>query len=248
MKSIKWKIFSGFLVITFMLLLAGSMSIYQFVKLTDTISNLMNYNDEELGATSSMLESVETEDAGVLLLLSGETRSGNETIAGADSLFRSSLATTEHIKGGENTIMVRACYDEYRSLIVSHSPDTLRSDDMIWYSGVIFPAFTKVKSAIQSLMTTDHERMHGQISRLRNNSGKVVVPGSIAILAALVFSILFTYFINKFFIRPLSVLTRKVEHFTWSDSSFDENVIGYGELNDLEKAIDELINRNKIKK
>ena len=71
------------------------------------------------------------------------------------------------------------------------------------------------------------------------------MPGIVAILSAIILTLIFTYFINKFFVRPILVLTDKVENYKISNSPIDADIITQDELKRLEEAIQDLVYRLK---
>lgn len=82
---------------------------------------------------------------------------------------------------------------------------------------------------------------------MRDETQKAIMPGIIAILAALMMSVIFTYFINKFFVKPLSVLTHKVEDYKIADGPIDTEIQTQDEMRQLESAIQDLIYRLRTK-
>lgn len=250
-KSIKWKIFSGFLVLTSMLFVAGSITIFEFITLSRTVNALLDNNYKTMQAASSMLESLEREDSGILLLLSGDKDTGLEMMAAGDSSFQIAYNEAQVHSYNQNDKelinIIHLRYQEYRKLLVGNKIDTISRSKMNWYSITIYPVFVGVKSSIKSVMMHNQEQIYNETTKLKDKSKRAIMPGIVAILSAIILTLLFTYFINKFFVKPILVLTDKVENYKIANGPIDADIITQDELKRLETAIQDLVYRLKKK-
>ena len=69
---LRLKILSGFLILAFMLSIAGIWSIYELQSIGTSVQQLLEDNYKSIDASKIMLEALEREDSGILLLLSGK--------------------------------------------------------------------------------------------------------------------------------------------------------------------------------
>ena len=93
---LRYKILSGFLLIVAMLIVAGSFSIIEFSKISKSVEDLLDDNYRSIEASKTLLEALEREDSGVLLLLHGNWKEGREVIEYGDSLFNESINIVEN--------------------------------------------------------------------------------------------------------------------------------------------------------
>lgn len=250
-KSIKWKIFSGFLVLTFMLFVAGSITIFEFVTLSRTVNALLDNNYQTMQAASSMLESLEREDSGILLVLSGNKNTGTEMMAAGDSSFQVAYNEAQaHSPNQDEKELINRIhnrYQEYLKLLSENNLDTISGSKMTWYSTNLYPLFVDVKSSIKSVMMHNQEQIYTETTRLKDKSKRAIMPGIVAILSAIILTLIFTYFINKFFVKPILILTNKVENYKISNGPIDADILTQDELKRLETAIQDLVYRLKKK-
>ena len=82
------RILSGFLTLTMMLFVAGVWSIYELTTVGTSVQRLLDDNYKSINAGKMMIEALERQDSGILLLLSGNWEQGRSTIESADRLFR----------------------------------------------------------------------------------------------------------------------------------------------------------------
>ncbi len=250
-KSIKWKIFFGFLVLAFMLFVAGSITIYQFVSLSKTVNSILDNNYKIIQAATSMLEALEREDSGVLLFLSGDRDSGKEQIMSGDSSFYIAMKDArDRIASDSDKLMINKIqenYREYNNLLTGSRIDSVALAKINGYSRNIYPVFTRTKSSIKSLMIHNQYVIYQETTRLRDKSKRAIMPRIVAILSALLMTVIFTYFINKFFVKPLLTLTDKLENYKISNGPIDAGIMTQDELKRLEGAIQDLVYRLKKK-
>ena len=81
--KIRTKILLGFLILAVMLAVAGAYSIYELTTIGTSVQKLLDDNYKSINAAKMMIEALEREDSGVLLLLSGKWKQGRE-ISGDD--------------------------------------------------------------------------------------------------------------------------------------------------------------------
>lgn len=70
--SLRFKIMSGFLILALMLAIAGIWSIYELNSFGTSAEDLLDENYRSIKAAEMMLEALERQDSGILLLLFGK--------------------------------------------------------------------------------------------------------------------------------------------------------------------------------
>src|SRR6056297_3357458 len=161
---LRYKILSGFLLIVAMLIVAGSFSIIEFSKISKSVEDLLEDNYRSIEASKSMLESLEREDSGVLLLLHGNWEGGRKTINQADSSFRASFRiaqsniTEDYEPVHIDSILVS--YRRFKAIWERPIVGTYKEENLEWYYNHSHKAFAQVKSAVNELMTLNQNRMY----------------------------------------------------------------------------------------
>jgi methyl-accepting chemotaxis protein len=243
--NLRIKILSGFLILSIMLLTAGALSIYELNKIGHSVKVLLDENYKSIDATKTMIEALEREDSGVLLLMSGDWDNGRSTIKKADNDFQKAFDVAENnitIPGEKEYIeTIKAAYASYKKLWVHPIVDTQRENNLQWYYGNVHPAFLKSKAAVNRLMTLNDKTMYQTASALQNRAGRAIMPGIVAIVSALVFTIIFNFFINLYVILPIKRLTAGIQNYIKSGDQTGFRVDSSDELSDLSKAICDFI-------
>lgn len=239
------KVLSGFFILALMLSLAGAWSIYELQSTSSAVQDLLAENYRSISAGKGMLEALEREDSGVLLLLLGKQSEGRAILASADSLFQRELrvaAGNLTIPGeAEHVAAIEARYRTYKGLWEKPVADTQREGDLNWYLDSTHRAFLDAKASVNALVDLNSRAMVDTASELRHGADRAVMPGIVAIAAALVFSLLFSYFVNVYMVSPIVKITDAVGRFLKSREDFDVRLEARDELSELAESIRTLI-------
>ena len=232
-----------------MLFIAGVVSIIEQSRLRNSMKLLIEENYTSIDAARGMIEALEREDSGVLLLVAGDWSSGRKIISSGDSLFTSAykIAKGNLSIEGEDELMdsVIFQYKRYKSLWEGPIVGTLKEGNINWYNNQIHPNFIKVKTTVTSLMNMNQNTMYSSVKTLKNRTNRAIMPGIIAMISAFVFTIIFNFFINYYFVSPILKITRGIENHIKMNTPFQVEVETRDEIHDLRDAVSELISRNR---
>lgn len=239
--KLRSKVFSGFIVLALMLSIAGVWSIVEIRSLSTAVQDLLDENYKSIVAAKTMLEALEREDSGILLLLSGKWEEGRRIIEAADSVFLAGFDVASHnitIPGEAAYVAaIDTKYAAYKAVWARPIVDTDREGNLDWYFGSAHGAFLDVKLAANELMTLNDKVMFETASSLRAKANRAIMPGIVAIIAALAFSLMFSYFVTLFVIKPIARITNGITQFVTKGRSFDVRLETHDELSQLADTI-----------
>jgi len=248
--KIRSKILLGFLILATMLALAGAYSIFEFRLIGTSVQNLLDDNYRSITAAKTMIEALEREDSGLLLMLSGKWKEGRETIRSADGAFRGALETAGNnltIDGELNYVnAIRNRYKTYARLWDRPVDGADQQGKLKWYLTEVHPRFMNVKTAVQSLMDLNDDAMYDTASVLKNRAHRAIMPGIIAILSALAFTIVFNFFINIYVVNPIISLKRAIDHFMETNEPVRVTVETRDEIHELAASVSDLTSMARI--
>ena len=101
--------------------------------------------------------------------------------------------------------------------------------------------FLNAKSAVDELMTLNDNTMYKTASELKNRAGRAIMPGIVAIVSALIFTAIFNFFINLYFILPIKRLAEGIQEYMKSGKMSEIRVESKDELSKLADSIRDLI-------
>jgi len=239
--SIRWKILAGFLILSSMLAIAGAWSIYELSQIGAGTQSLLDDNYRSIEAGAEMIEALERQDSGVLMLLLGRWEQGRALIDEADGEFEEHLDFAESnltLSGeAERLRAIRESYEAYKTLWERPIVDTERQGSLDWYFDDVHPAFLDAKLAVDGLIQMNSQSMHEAASMLKRRSRRSIMPGAIAILAALLFSLMFSFLLQTFIVQPIVRLNQAVRSAVERKVPFAVSIDTGDELEELTESV-----------
>ncbi|MBU0489316.1 MAG: hypothetical protein KKA07_11865 [Bacteroidetes bacterium] len=249
--KIRLKILLGFLLLASLLMAAGAYSIYEFVKVSRSVNSLIDDNYKTIEASRTMLEALEREDSGILLLILGEWGVGHKIISSADSSFLGAkhIAENNLTEEGEDLLVAHIghYYTIYKNKWQHPNGSSLRQGNIVWYLSDVHQNFLAVKKAVNDLMELNQTSMHTEAKGLSDRSKRAIMPGIVAIIAALIFSFILNFFISSYLIRPIRGLSKALKSYFPGSRDFDAGIKTKDEFKQLETRIQEMISRMESK-
>ena len=235
---IKYKLFAGFLLINLMLLVAGAMSIYELLQLRNKTVATIDGNYFALNRLNTMLKSVEKEDRAVLLLLLGQWEDGRQDLSSADSTFN--VTYQEARNRVPDNLSLKNIGDQYAAFKhIWEMPivDTKKQGNLNWYYKVFIPEFRKTTALIERAMTYSRNQMHTESKQIFEASYTALMPGIVAIISAILMSLLMFFFISRFFSLPINNILKGLKEYNSKKKPFRVTVNTNDELKELSAEI-----------
>lgn len=223
--KLRVKILSGFLILSVMLLVAGVWSVFELQNVGLSIDNLLENNYKSINAAKSMKEALEREDSALLLMLLGKSEEGEKILTSADSSFNKSYKTAKNnitIEGEKETVEeIKKNYSEFSRYWreLSLRPEDERNLD--YYFSNIHGSFNETVASLDKLLNLNDETLYKTSVAIQSKSRRAIMPGIIAIIAAVVFTLLFTFFINNYVITPIIKITDGIKKFIRNKLPYD---------------------------
>jgi methyl-accepting chemotaxis protein len=245
--GLRMKILSGFAILTMMLFIAGVWSVYELRSVGSSVQKMLDDNYKSINAAKTMIEALERQDSAVLLLLLGKRDAGRSIIQDGDELFQKAFDIAKNnvtIPGEQDYIdAIEAKHKTYKDLWSKPIVGTKREADLNWYFEEVHRAFLKTKAAVTELMVLNDRNMYQTASELKGRSHRATMPGIVAILCALVFTLGFNYFVNLYVVSPIIRITKSIRKFVETGKHENIEVETKDELADLVSSIQDMIAR-----
>jgi methyl-accepting chemotaxis protein len=247
--GLRFKILSGFLILSIMLLIAGIWSVYELRSVGASVQKMLDENYKSINAAKMMLEALEREDSAILLLILGKRDEGRTIITSGDSLFQQGfqIAKNNLTIPSEKAYLdsIEARYNRYQTLWEQPMVGTKKEGDLSWYFQQTQSQFLDVKGAVNDLMDLNAHVMFQTASELRNKANRAIMPGIVTIISAFVFTLIFNYFVNYYMVSPIVKITDSLKKFNDNNIPFDVHIETRDEFSDLVSEINSLCARIK---
>jgi hypothetical protein len=227
-----------------MLFLAGVWSIYELNSIGTSIPQMLDENYQSIHAAKKMIEALEREDSAVLLLILGKWDKGRALLNAADSLFylNYNFANTNITIPGEKEKLeiIKDNYESYKDLWKRPIVDTQKEGNIEWYFQNIHHAFLSVKSSIENLIDLNDKTMYQMASNLEQRSNRAIMPGVVAVISSLIFTLIFNFLVNYYIVGPIIKITKSIQKFKENKTPFNVTIETKDELFYLSNEISDL--------
>jgi methyl-accepting chemotaxis protein len=244
--SIKYKILSGFSILALLLIIAAIISIYEFRQVSHSVDAILEDNFKSMNASKTMIEALEAEERGLLLLMLGSYEMGIATLERADSLFYAGFVIAKNNISLPNEQLyineIESYYAEYKRIWVRPMlNDNQTKVDVEWYKANAIPLYTKVKSSVTELLNINNRNIYLISSELKNRARRAIMPGIVAIISALLFTLIFNYFINYYIVRPILNIIHAIQLHSKNKVSYNVKIETRDEIHELNNSIQNLL-------
>lgn len=251
--NLRNKILSGFIILALMLTIAGAWSIYHFQFIGNRVNRIMNREYKSINNSISMLHALEREDSAILLSLLGNLYESSLILQKADSSFLDGLKQAQSsIKENNHADLVseieenyKLYKDEWQDLHNLEPPKDL----IKWYFANTHTQFLNVKISVENLLLASENELYATASNLKDLANRATMPGIIAIIAALAFTIMFSYFVHMYFISPIIKIVAAVKQNKKSGTPINIKVHSKDEMAELADSVNylslQIKNKNK---
>ena len=89
-------------------------------------------------------------------------------------------------------------------------------------------------------MVLNQKTMYETGSLVKNRANKAIMPGIVAIVAGVIFSLIFSYFIHYYVIRPITKMIKAVREYNEYKKPFLVEIETKDEINELAEEIKKL--------
>jgi NtrC-family two-component system sensor histidine kinase KinB len=220
-----------------MLLIASVWSAIEVKSFGSTLHGLLENNHKNIAAAKSMKEALEREDGALLLLLTGNDVRGLRILRAADSLFINNfeIAKANITITGEDQLLnsINAKYADYKKLWDSPTGNDMLQNKLDWYSQNIHQPLLDLMFSIDNLISLNDNQLYSTALQSSERSRRALMPGVIALIAAVVFTFLFYYFINLYVINPMLEITKRLNKFMKERVPFDYQINTKDEISKL---------------
>lgn len=248
--AIKRKISLGFVVIATILLVSSAISIYEFIRMRSTVSNLINDNIAAINTTRLLMEVTDEYNFNLLEGIGDETRE-LLVLDADDDMFSSNLRdlrenfTTEQERMYADSVLF--AYTTY-VLVMKDAQEVWQTDysgRRAWYFNRLHPIYMRLRWYLQKLTLTSQEALAENSMSMSDSFYRSIMPGVVAVFMGMVLVFLFNYFINFYFVNPLMKISKGISDYLFRKKTYTVIVDNDDELKELNENVRELVETNR---
>jgi two-component system, NtrC family, sensor histidine kinase KinB len=236
MKTLRTKILLGYgasLVIVAVILALAIVLLLRLGRASDAI---LQENYRSILAAEKMINDIERQDSGVLLILLKFQDLGLKEFRDSEVSFLQWLGRAkDNITEPGEKELVEAIEQNYRQYLHEFSQMRLivttdQDQAVTFYHDQILPRFRIVRDTCIKLQSLNHEAMYASSNRARRLAAQAIPLISLIGVAAIIVGISFSLFLSRLISRPITELTSAVSHLAQGDYAVQVSARGSGEL------------------
>ena len=245
--KLRLKILVGFLILAVILSLAEIWSVYQVNTMRLSVQKSLDGNYKGIHAAQRMLLTLEAENQAILALLRGDWKEGRQQLAAADSAFQIDLAKIEKNGSAASQKLVlnsvKKQYDAFRLLWEKPIVGTKKEGNLSWYVNRVTPARMKVELSLNQIIRVSNDTMYKAGLNLKNSVHHVMMPGVVAMLVAIIYLMLFDFFIDHYLISPILKIAKGLKNLLDQKQPFEVEIETDDEISELASTITTLVSK-----
>ena len=199
--SIKKKISKGFVVIGTILLVSSVVSIYEFIRMRNTVANLINDNISAITTSRQLLEVADEynfnllegmgDDHWMLNLKDEDDNRFSDHLA----QVRDKFTTPQERRYADSVLYAYTSY-----IWIMNDASKVWHDDYSerrsWYFTKLHPIYIQLRGYLQKLTHTSQEALAENSLTMTESFYRSIMPGVVTVMIGIIMVFLFNYFIN----------------------------------------------------
>ena len=249
--GIRQKIRLGFFALGLLLFFSGLMSYFELNKLSNSTRNMLDASLKNMELSKEMLDAVQDQNTALLqIMVTGSAEYDSLLFAGRakfDAAIREAKISIRDLRGLDSIYAANVQYTGVINNFFDNRAKTGRSD-MNWFVGVYKTSYYDLTGSIKNFMVSSQSVMDAKTAQLESNAYRAIMPGIIALAIAIIIIVMFSYFIDLYYVRPVLKITEGLHNYLNSKIPFKITMEGRDEVHKLKEYIEALIGLLKNKK
>jgi hypothetical protein len=241
--SIRIKIMLGFIILASMLFVSGAISIFELTKLGRSVKGLIYDNYRSIDYSRNMLDALEIQENALLLFAEGDSTIALLKFYNAEKRFLANLDSASVNLTLTNELAYIDSVKHHYSVFMGHASPALSSAEFTlgFYLKEINPSINATSEHVKNLITVNQKGLFKSAAFLETSAQRASIPGLIVIITSLIFTFVFTYLVNHYFVSPILRLTKGINDYVKFRKPFEVHLETKDELYSLKESIVNLI-------
>ncbi len=251
MKGIRRRIATACVSLGTLLFVAGVTSYFELARLNETTLTAVNKGVSAVDYSKQLLDITKAIDSKVAHRMQelGESSSMDNKSIALLTVEMDTLSQRMAVVFGSSEMATSAATarKEY-SKILRMMPDSVSTDQSIWYFDMYKPSYLAYISCIKDFMIESQESALEQTKTIGSSAYRANMQGIVALAIAILLVIIFYFMLDTYFIKPTLSIINSLRNYLVHKIPFDVTLEGRTEIVSLKEYIEQLIIKLKVKK
>lgn len=251
--GIKRKVLYGCIVLCVILFFSSLVSIFEYVKMNDYVSDVITDNIKSINSARELLSVSEQYNIKLMngLVVNNATDSIERFPSIDDKEFVTSFSDigSQFVTPEERAYSdsVRFAFAAYMQ-VVSETEDIWKEDYVVrqqWFFNRLQPVYLKFRGYMMQLTQICQDTLVNNSQSLQDSFYRSLMPGFISVLFGMIIAMLFNYFLNFSLINPLLKITEGIKSYRKTGKAYEVKVDSDDELEELNDTVKDIIDLNQ---
>jgi methyl-accepting chemotaxis protein len=246
--GIRVKILLGFFILASMLFISGAFSIFELTKQGQAVKMMITDSYRSIDYSKQMLDAMEQQEKILLRHIGNNTPESFEKFEEAAKFFELNLdsarknLTFPHEE--EIVDSITKSYFNYKEK--AQRVFFVNGYNLNAFLDTIHPAELQTTKYIKKLTLLNQQELYDSAAFHEASAQRAIVPGLVVILTSLIFTFIFTYLVNHYFVSPIIKLTKGINDYVKFHKPFDVPLETRDEIYKLKTSIKEMISLSRL--
>ena len=251
MKTLRTRILLGYGASLFIVAIILALAVVLLLRLGRASDAILQENYVSTLAAENMINDIERQDSGVLLVLLNFKELGFKELQDGEVSFLQWLGRAKDniTVPGEKEVLeaIEKNYTHYLQEVsqLRLIKETDQERAVTLYHDQVLPRFRTIRDTCVKLRSLNHEAMYAASKEARQLAGQAVLFISLIGAAAIIIGVSFSLFLSRLISRPVTELKNAVLHLAQGDYAVQVPVRGAGELTLLAEAFNVMAEKLK---
>lgn len=246
--SMKKKLFFSLGSLAAILLLSGVISILEYRRMSDYVSDLIAANIKSINLSQKLADlTQEYNDQMLAVVVQNDISlmpdfNLDHFNAQSDSL-RNSFTSRKMLPKVDSVVM---SFDAFLKTSQNFDEvflaDSVNTDE--WFFGSLQPRYTKLRSDLQSLNDVIHEELQRNSSDFDAGFYRSIIPGVVSVGAGLLLILLLMFFTMSYYVLPIYRISDGIDNYRASSRRHVYEFDGDDQLSNINSGVTEIIDEN----
>ncbi len=244
----KKKLFYSLGSLAMILLLSGVISVLEYRRMSDYVSNLIAANIKSINLSQKLADlTQEYNDQMLAVVVQNDISlmpdfNLNHFNAQSDSL-RNSFTSERMLPKVDSVVM---SFDAFMKTSLKFDEvflaDSINTGE--WFFGSLQPRYVKLRHDLMSLNDVIHEELQQNSANFDAGFYRSIIPGAVSVCAGLLLIVLLFYFIMVYYVKPIYRMSDGIDGYRHSGRRHVYEFDGDDQLANINAGITEIIDEN----
>lgn len=251
--GIKAKVWYGCIVMGAVLICSGFISMFEYSKMNDYVSDVISDNISSINAARELLSVAEQYNVTLMndLVIKNSADSigkypvvDNEKLTSAFDGLRKRFATPEERAAADSVLYAYAAYMQ----VVLETEEIWQRDYKVrqqWFFNRLQPVYLEFRGYMMNLTQACQDILVTNSATLQESFYRSLMPGLISVIFGFIMVLLLNYYLNYFVINPVLKITNGIKGFRQFGKPFDVKVDSDDEISELCSSVKDIVDLNQ---